>query len=319
MKKIQTLVWSSIVAWALALTWCWKNEQQEVTMIETAQKCEKILYWLAQTCTTNAEVKWVKLTWSSNYSIAWKAWKENDTWSMKTSNVENNVEWAIKTIEDSIKEQLDKSSWRRTDIRVSRQNITLAWNAFWTASYIWNMESWKYSPWFWALDSAISSKSIEENKINARARCNDTINSIWKNIAPQVINQVNCKWEVIPFSNVELNILLSVWGWLLEYKEEFRDKNVSPAIIAFSYIKWLESWKIKNEITDPLFKSNLDKAIEIVKSKHFVKIDWVTANIGLEINKNEITNLWVWSLAWGIVWWLSIAWILAFLRRRKNK
>lgn len=315
MNKIQTLVSTWIVAWALALTWCWKKSDQEVTMVETAQKCESILFWLAQNCVTNAEVKWIKLTWTSNYSIAWKAWKENDTWSVKSTNVPNNIEVAVKTIEESIREQVDKSSLIRTDVKVNRKSINLTWNAVWKASYVWNMESGKYTPWFWALDSATSTKSIEENKINATARCNDTINSIWNNIAPNLINQVNCKWEVIPFSNEELNILLSVWGWLLEYKEEYRGKNISPAIIAFSYIKLLESWKIQNDINDAIFKSNLDKAISIVKSKHYVNIDWVKANILLEINKNEVSKLWLW------IWLLSVLslWIWLFRNRRKNR
>lgn len=308
------------IALAAALSGCWKKVQDiDVTLVETSQTCNQILFKLAENCTTKWEVRWVNLSWTSKYSVAWLAWRENDTGSLKQTDIDTNTANSIAKIKQVVYDKVDDENWLSTDITTKITWITLNWKADWYSSVVWNMDWNIYEPGYWMVDSTWSEKTKELNKVNAISRCNETINTIWKNITPNVVNNVKCDWEVIPFSHSETSKLLTLWGWILETFPEYRVKNVSPAIIAFSYIKWIESWKVKKEPIDSiLWEKELDEAISIVRSKHFVKIDWVKANIWIEINENKVSNLWKWLFG---LWWMFwiLFWVLAERKRRKNK
>ncbi len=304
------------IAFATVLAGCWKKVPDiDITLVETSQTCNHILFRLAENCTTKAEIKWIKLNWTSNYSIAWMAWRENDTGNIQKSDIDVNTKDSIRKIKETVEDKVNDENLFSTDITTKITWITLNWKANWYSSVIWNMDWNKYSPGYWLLDSNNSEESIKLNKINAISRCNETINTIWKNVTPNVINNVKCEWETIPFSYGETSKLLTLWGWLLETNPEYRSKDISPGIVAFSHIKWIESWKIKNSWVDALLEKELDEATSIIKSKHFVKIDWVNANIWLEINENKISDIAKLLLSfWGIMW--IIFWVLA---RRKSK
>lgn len=308
---------AAILAAGLSVWWCSTEiiEKKDPIIQDTNQKCSKILFWLWEYCVTSSEVKWILLSWNSYYSIAKKSWDQSDTWVLRSSDIKQNTNVLLQEIQHVAEIQKDEKIFS-TDVNVSVTWVSLSWNATWYSSVVWNMQKWEYIHGFWVLDSSNSNANMEENKINAMSRCKDTILNLLSDISVTSDNNVVCNWEVIPFSSEELNTLLSVWGWLLEYIPELRNNNISPAIIAFWYIKWIESWKIKNDISDPIFLEKFQKAISIVQSKHYVNIDWIKVDIYLKIEENKISNLSKW-----ILWWivgLPILWFL-FWKLRKNK
>lgn len=308
---------AAILATGLSVWWCSTEsiEKKDPIIQETSKKCSKILFWLWEHCVTNSEVKWIELSWNSHYSIAKKSWNQSDTWVLKSSDIKQNTNVLLQEIQHVAEIQKNEKIFS-TDVNVSVAWVTLSWNATWYSSVVWNMQKWEYIHWFWVLDSSNSNENKEQNRVNAISRCKDTILNLLSDNSITSYNNVVCNWEVVTFSSEELSILFSVWWWLLEHIPELRNKNVSPAIIAFSYIKWIESWKIKNDINDPIFLEKFQKAIFIIQSKHYVNIDWINADIYLKIEENKISNLSKWILWWILA--LPILWFL-FWKLRKNK